>query len=457
MDLPAFDSRDPASYAARFDALWPICRSITGEGLRRSLDMLGDEMGMTREGVASGTRVFDWTVPPEWTIRGARLTGPDGRVVADMAETNLRVVNYAAPVDRELDLAELQAHLHSIPGQPDLIPYVTSYYRRDWGFCLRQTERDTLVPGRYRATIDADLSPGEVSYSTGLLPANEGDNGGEVLLTSYLCHPSMANNELSGPLVLRGLHDRIAAWPRRRYGYRFLLNPETIGSLCYLHDHGAATMADTRAGLVLTCLGGPAPRLSFKASRRGDAPLDRLAAHLAATDGDMGPELRPFDPTGGSDERQFCAPGFDLPMGQMARTIYGRYPEYHTSGDDRALMGFAPLVDAVDRIEEMLMLHETMGPWRSTAPMGEPQLGRRGLYPSVNSPTNWHLSNDETMDARAMLDTLLWVLSDADGMRDLLGTSARSGIALRDMVPVVRTLEAQGLIVHAGVGAGGAP
>ncbi len=398
-------------------------------------------MDLAIEGVASGTRVFDWTVPPEWTIRSARLTGPDGATVADMDRSNLEVVNYAEAVDRYLTLEALQEHLHSIPGQPDLVPYVTSYYRRDWGFCISDRARRSLRPGTYRARIDATLAPGEVSFASGTIG---GESAREVLLSSYLCHPSMANNELSGPLVLLGLHDRIRAWPRRRYTYRFLLNPETIGSLCFLHRHGDHVRSHVDAGLVLTCLGGPAESLSYKASRRSDAPLDRVAAHLA---GD-GLALRPFDPTGGSDERQFCSPGFDLPIGQMARTIYGRYPEYHASGDDLASIGIAPLVDAVDRIEEMLLLNELRGPWINTAPMGEPQLGARGLYPSVNSPTNWHLSNDETMDSRAMLDMILWILSDADGERDLLDTAAKAGVGLRDMAAVVRTLEDGGLLVH---------
>ena len=437
--------REPISEAALshvFDRLFPICRSIAGEGLRESYRIIGEHMPLTLEGVASGTPVFDWTVPPEWRIRGARLTAPDGTVVADFAATNLSVVNYAEPVDRVLSLEDLRPHLYALPDQPDLVPYVTSYYRRNWGFCLPHRTAAALPPGDYHARIDSDFVDGEVTFATAELP---GDTDGLVLLTSYLCHPSMANNELSGPLVLLGLYDRIRRWPRRRLTYRFLLNPETIGSLCYLHRHGDELRRRLVGGLVLTCLGGPQPSLSYKRSRRETAPVDRLAAHLAQRQPDRW-RLRPFDPSTGSDERQFCAPGFDLPMGQVARTVYGEYDGYHTSGDTKEMMDIAQLVRSIDQIEGYLKAFDGNARYENQAPYGEPQLGRRGLYPNINSPTLWGFSTDDRMDHRQMLSLILYTLNYADGRHDLIDIADKAGCTVGDLLPIVAKLEEGGLL-----------
>ena len=437
-----FDSRSAANYSALFDELFPICRSIAGPGLVESLEIFRRHMPLEIESVASGTQVFDWKVPPEWRIKSARLTGPDGRTVVDFADGNLHVVSYSEPVRQTMSLEALQPHLHSLPDQPDLVPYVTAYYRRNWGFCLPHRQREALPPGDYGVEIDSEFVPGGVLFAWCDLP---GDSDRLVQLSSYLCHPSLANNELSGPLVLLGLYHRIAGWERRRHSFRFLLNPETIGSLCYLHRHHEELAERLVGGLVLTCLGGPNATLSIKQSRREDRRIDRLAAHLARTD----PErwwVRPFDPTGGSDERQFCAPGFDLPIVQAARTIYGEYAEYHTSGDDKAFMDVAQIVDAVDRLEAFLAAFDAAGTFVNQAPYGEPQLGRRGLYPSVNSPQNWGLSDDSTMDQREILNSVLTLLSYADGTRDLIAIAERRDMPVGDLIPIAGRLEAAGLL-----------
>ena len=437
-----FDSRAAAGYSALFDALFPICRSIAGPGLVESLEIFRRHMPLEIEWVATGTQVFDWQVPPEWRIRSARLTGPDGGTIVDFADSNLHVVSYSEPVRAVLPLEELQAHLHSLPEQPDLVPYVTSYYRRNWGFCLPHRQRAALPPGEYSVEIDSEFVDGGVPFAWCDMP---GDSDRLVQLSSYLCHPSLANNELSGPLVLLGLYHRIAGWERRRHSYRFLLNPETIGSLCYLHRHHEDLAERLVGGLVLTCLGGPNPTLSIKRSRREDTRIDRLAEHLARHDPERW-RVRPFDPTGGSDERQFCAPGFDLPIAQAARTIYAEYPEYHTSGDDKAFMDLARIVDAVDRLEAFLAAFDAAGTYVNQTPYGEPQLGRRGLYPSVNSPQNWGLSDDSTMDHREILNSVLTLLSYADGSRDLIAIAERRGTAVQDLIPIAARLEAAGLL-----------
>ncbi|WP_339871978.1 DUF4910 domain-containing protein [uncultured Brevundimonas sp.] len=442
--LKLIGSAAPGFYSDLFDRLLPVTRSITGPGLRESLDIFGEYMPLRRDRVVSGTAVFDWTVPPEWALTRAILTGPDGEVIADSDRSNLQVVNYAMPVDVDLALEDLQPHLHSIPDQPDLIPYVTAYYRDSWGFCLTHTARQALKPGRYRAVIQSRKYDGGVDFADCHLP---GDLDREIMLSSYLCHPSLANNELSGPLVLLGLFDRISRWKRRRFSYRFVLAPETIGSLCYLFRHGDQLRANLAAGLVLTCLGGPADILSYKTSRRGTSTLDALVARLGA---DEGFAVRPFTPISGSDERQYCSPGFNLPMGQMGRTLYGDYPGYHTSGDDKAFMGIDPLVDAVDRIEALLRRHEYAGVFVNQAPYGEAQLGRRGLYPSVNSPTTWANSSDRVVDSRTVLNRILTVLSECDGEQRMLDIAARLDCSLDELMPVVDRLEAEGLLKAAG-------
>ena len=437
--------REPISEAdlsRLFDRLFPICRSIAGEGLRESYRIIGDHMPLTLEGVPSGTQVFDWTVPPEWRIRGARLTAPDGSVVADFAASNLNVVNYAEPVDRVLSLDALRPHLHSLPDRPDVVPYVTSYYRRNWGFCLPHRTAAALPAGDYHAWIDSDFVDGEVTFASAELT---GETGALVLLTSYLCHPSMANNELSGPLVLLGLYDRIRRWPRRRLTYRFLLNPETMGSLCYLYRYGDDLRQRLVGGLVLTCLGGPQPSLSYKRSRRETAPCDRLAAHLADRQPDHW-RLRAFDPSIGSDERQFCSPGFNLPMGQMARTVYGQYDGYHTSGDTKDVMDIAQLMRSIDQIETYLKAFDGNGRYENLAPYGEPQLGRRGLYPSVNSPALWGFSTDDRMDHRRMLTLILYVLNYADGQHDLIDIADKAGCTVGELLAIVARLEEGGLL-----------
>ncbi|HUS06518.1 MAG TPA: DUF4910 domain-containing protein [Bryobacteraceae bacterium] len=433
---------DESALDALFDELFPICRSITGEGLRRSLAVFGRYMPLRIEGVPSGSQVFDWTVPPEWRIRAAQLTGPDGRVVADLKESNLSVINYSAPVDAWLTLAELRKYIHTVPPVPSAIPYVTSYYKRRWGFCLPYVRLQTLPEGMYHAWIDSEFVPGAVEFGQCVLA---GETEAEIVLTSYLCHPSLANNELSGPLALLALYDRLSRWPRRRFTYRFILNPETIGSLCYLSRYGTHLRQKMAGGLVLTCLGGPSGKLSYQSTRRGNSLLDRTMANIAS-EGGIPLEIRSFDPTDGSDERQYCSPGFNLPMGQIARTVYGRYPEYHTSLDNKEFMDIATVARSAAYIEKILKCAEISWTYRNLAPYGEPQLGKRDLFPSFNSPATRNQSSDALSDERRFLKRSMMILNYSDGENSMIDIAGRCECQVGELEPVLEKLEQVGLL-----------
>ncbi|WP_135854108.1 DUF4910 domain-containing protein [Halorussus salinus] len=431
------DADDEQRVRELYDELYPICRSITGPGLRESLGILGEEFPLEVEGVPSGTDVFDWTIPDEWHIREARLVGPDDEVYADFEDHNLSVVNYSAPVDRDVSLSELQSHLYSSEGVPEAIPYVTSYYERHWGFCVPETVRKSMPEGEYHAYVDSEFVDGELNYGHALL---DGETDDEVLLSSYLCHPSMANNELSGPLVMALLYDRIADWDDRRYTYRFVLCPETIGSLAYLHRYGDHLRERVVGGLVLTCLGGPEPNLSYKRSREDDALLDRLVEQRARRGEPV--ETRPFAEMFGSDERQYCSAGFDLPVGQVARTVYGEYDEYHTSADDREFVELESLVESADWIADRLWEFEHAGRQRNLEPYGEPMLSKHDLFPTVSdwSDQTRQLTGVEELSEEQFLKRVLLVLQYSDGDHDLVEIADERDCTVEELVPIVRRL-----------------
>jgi aminopeptidase-like protein len=425
---------DCSRVESRFEELLPLPRSITGPGLRESLQILQQDIPLTIENVPSGTSVFDWEIPPEWRINDARLTGPGGEVYVDFDETNLAVMNYSEPVDETLLLEDLDEHLYTIADQPAAIPYVTSYYERNWGFCLPHSRYESLPEGEYHAYIDAELDPdGALNYGHTVL---KGQTDREILLSTYLCHPSLANNELSGPLVMTSLYKWLAARENRKYTYRFVVVPETIGSLSYLSRYGVHLQDNLVAGLVLTCLGGPADRLSYKQSRRGDTLIDEVVHHVDEHT-PQGFRFRRFD-TRGSDERQYCSPGFNLPVGQFARTVYGGYPEYHTSLDNKEFMTIDALVESAEEIATVIETLEYGGYYCNQEPFGEPMMSKRNLYPTVNEPENH--------DQRKFIKKMMRILNYSDGTHSIIEIAEKYDTTVDDLMLAINQLQEAGLL-----------
>lgn len=404
--------------------LYPLCRSITGNGTRATLAALARECDLISHEVSTGTEVLDWRIPYEWNLRKAVLSGPQG-IIADTASTNLHIVGYSEPIRGDFDLGALTEHLHSLPGQPAVIPYRTSYHARTWGFCLAHEALAALAPGRYTVEIDASLQPGALSYGELFVPGRQRE---EILVSTHVCHPSMANDNLTGIAATAALAQWAVA-ETREFSYRFLFLPATIGAITWL-ARNRDNVEWIRHGLVLTGLGDQAP-LAYKRSRRGDAPIDRLMSHLLRDDGHV-LEWTPY----GYDERQFCSPGFDLPVGRLSRAPHGTYPQYHTSGDNLSFVDPAQVTAAIDLILKAFDAIETGLMPRSLAPFGEPQLGRRGLFRSVGG----------ALDENSQEYALLWVLSLADGAHDLVAVAERSGLPLDDVLRAARLLRGAGLL-----------
>lgn len=413
-----------------FDRLWPICRSILGPGYRESLQILSEVMPMERLRFKTGQRVFDWKIPQEWRPKRAFFVDPKGRRRAEFSRNNLHLLNYSAPFRGKLPLDELQQHLYSLPEMPDAIPYLTSYYRRRWGFCLSHRERQRLPKGNYEVVIDTEFKDGALEIGEAVLP---GKTDEEILFSSYLCHPSLANNELSGPLALVFLYRRLAAMPNRRYTYRFAIMPETIGAVAYLVRRGSHLKRRLAAGYQITCVGDPGP-FTYKTCREPGTLADRVALEVLKGLGRH--TVVPFHPAFGSDERQYASPGFNLPVGSLMRTMYGRYREYHTSLDDKSFIRFEALSGSVDAYVEMARALEANRVWKTTVPHGVPMLGKRGLYPTLGSQR----------DCDKKVEEMMWLLNFADGTRDLVGIAERSGQPLGDLIPLSRELADAGLL-----------
>jgi aminopeptidase-like protein len=411
--------------------LWPVCRSITGEGLRTTLRYIQRELpGLELVEVPSGTKVFDWVVPDEWAIREAFIDDVStGLRVVDFKENNLHVVGYSQPIDAILNREALEPHLYSLPDQPTAIPYVTSYYTPRWGFCLSQEQRDGLGPGPFHVRIDSDLSPGSLTYGELLIPGASHD---EVLLSTYVCHPSMANNELSGPVVTTALAKWIQS-EERRFTYRVVFAPETIGSITYLSRHLEHLRSKVRAGWVITCVGDERA-YSFLPSRLGNTLADRVSRLVLSEEIDFHHEYSFLDR--GSDERQWCSPGADLPVSSIMRSKYGTYPEYHTSLDDLSLISERGLQESFEILARCIEVVEANRRWACVFP-GEPQLGRRGLYPT----TSYKGSAD---GVKTMMD----VLAYCDGRHDLIDLTDRTGASSAEVLETIRLLRLEGLILE---------
>jgi aminopeptidase-like protein len=428
-------SDDPAAAMTRLiEALYPICRSITGDGLRQSLGLIAEEIPLRLTEVPSGTQVFDWTVPREWNVRDAYIATLDGRRVVDFAVSNLHLLQYSVPVDRIVEREELRRHLHTLPQTPNWVPYRTSYYSENWGFCLSQQQAEQLTEERYRVVIDTTLAPGHLTYGEFVLP---GARAEEVLVSCHSCHPSLANDNLSGIAVAVMLARRLMARQQRRLTYRFLFIPGTIGSLAWLAANEARVPLVTH-GLVLSCLGDGAP-FTYKQSRRGTAAIDRIAAHVLQASGEPH-RLLPFIPYG-YDERQYCSPGFDMPVGCLMRSPNGTFPEYHTSADNLGFITPAALVGALETLTRIVDVIEGDAAYLNLSPKGEPQLGKRGLYRPIGGQ-----KEAGGFDQMA----LLWVLNLADGKHSLLDTAERAGMPFAAIRAAADALLAAGLLAPAG-------
>jgi aminopeptidase-like protein len=359
-----------------FDLLWPICRSITGDGLRQSFKILQEVIPFELTEVPTGTAVLDWKIPREWNIKAAYIITPEGKKIADFSKNNLHLMNYSMPLNKSMSWEELQPFLHSLPHKPDAIPYLTTYYKETWGFCITHNEYLQLPQkGLYQVVIDSSLEDGALTYGQYLL---KGSSKEEILFSSYLCHPSMANNELSGPLGLAILYQELSKIENRYYSYRFVLAPETIGIIAFLAQHGEALKANIKAGYVLTCC-GDAGKITYQLSKRNNTIADDMMQHFLKTKYTQS-TVRDFR-VGGSDERQYCSPGFNFPVGTIMRTPYKIYPEYHTSMDNKSIMDFSALKEVVNLLVDVckgIEMNMTIEPGHL---YGEPMLGKRNLYP----------------------------------------------------------------------------
>jgi aminopeptidase-like protein len=413
----------------RVRALYPICRSITGSGVRETLGRLAGEIDIRCSDIPSGTRVFDWTIPNEWNIRDAYVTNGRGERVIDFRQSNLHVVSYSVPVHARMSLDELRPHLFSIPEQPDAIPYKTSYYSPRWGFCLSDRLLQSLPDAEYEVRIDSSLEPGHLTYGECVLPGRE---VAEVLISTHICHPSLCNDNLSGISVAVSLA-KLLGRMSHRFTYRFLFAPGTIGAIAWLarNEARAHTIAH---GLVLAGVGDRGS-IHYKRSRQGRAEIDRAVAHVFAHAGQRS-GIEDFSPSG-YDERQYCSPGFNMPVGVLSRTPYGRYPEYHTSADNLDFVCPAALADSLATCLDVIEVLEDNATLISQNQECEPQLGARGLYASLG---------DHRRDGQAT-DALRWVLNLSDGMHSLLDVAERSGLAFTVIARAAATLIDAGLLL----------
>ncbi|WP_086844243.1 DUF4910 domain-containing protein [Amycolatopsis kentuckyensis] len=418
--------RTGAELHALVERLYPICRSITGDGVRQTLDIIGEHIALERHEVPTGTAVLDWTIPQEWNIRDAYVAAPSGERVIDFQELNLHVVGYSVPVSRRMPLSELREHLHTLPDQPSWVPYRTSYYAPAWGFCLAQEKLDALPDGDYDVVIDSTLADGALTYGEHVVPGRVTD---EVIVSCHVCHPSLANDNLAGIAVAISLAQQLAA-AQPHYTYRFLFMPGTIGSITWL-ARNASRIEKVRHGLVLACAGDPGS-LTYKKSRRDDAEIDRVMQHVLRSREHRVVDFSPY----GYDERQFCSPGFNLGVGSLTRTPYAGYPEYHTSADNPGFVSPAAMEDTLGVLKDAFGVLDRNRRYVNLSPYGEPQLGKRGLYDSLGGRS----------DAKQAQMAMLWVLNLSDGSHSLLDIAERAGLPFDIVDVAARALHDAGLV-----------
>lgn len=418
--------RTGAELHALVERLYPICRSITGDGVRQTLDIIGEHIALERHEVPTGTAVLDWTIPQEWNIRDAYVAAPSGERVIDFRESNLHVVGYSVPVRQRMPLSELREHLHTLPDQPSWVPYRTSYYAPAWGFCLAQEKLDALPDGEYDVVIDSTLADGSLTYGEHVVPGRVTD---EIIVSCHVCHPSLANDNLAGIAVAISLAQQLAL-SQPHYTYRFLFMPGTIGSITWL-ARNSSRIEKVKHGLVLACAGDPGP-LTYKKSRRDDAEIDRVVQHVLRSREHRVVDFSPY----GYDERQFCSPGFNLGVGSLTRTPYAGYPEYHTSADNPGFVSPAAMEDTLGALRDAFGVLDRNRRYVNLSPYGEPQLGKRGLYDSLGGRS----------DAKQAQMAMLWVLNLSDGEHSLLDIAERAGLPFDIVDVAARALHDAGLV-----------
>lgn len=412
--------------------LWPIGRSISGQGVRDSLAILKKKNHRLQlETFKSGTTAFDWVVPPEWNVRSARIVGPKGETVCDYKVNNLHLVGYSVPFKGVVTKDELLSHLYTLPQQPEAIPYVTSYYEEKWGFCISENQKLALAEGDYSVEVDTTLTDGVLDYGEIYVP---GKSQREILFSTYICHPSMANNELSGPVLALELSKLISKRDDLFYSYRFLFLPETIGSISYLAENLGVLKENVLAGYVLTCVGDERS-YSYVPSRSGKTVSDKVAL---ATMESLSIEFKKYDWNDrGSDERQYCAPGVDLPVCSVMRTKYGEFPEYHTSEDTLGVVVTEKgLVESLDLYLAIISnLEKSRYP--KIKVKGEPQLGKRGLYPSTSIKGTY-----------GEIQNLMNVISQLDGTNSISDIAFLAGVSTEQVLMILEKLDESDLVVY---------
>lgn len=412
--------------------LYPICRSITGDGVRETLALIKRHIALTIHEVPTGTAVFDWTVPKEWNIQGAFIKNARGEKIVDFARSNLHVMGYSVPVSGKVALDELKKHLFTLPDRPDWIPYRTSYYKEDWGFSLSHRALAEMTEGEYEVCIDSSLKPGHLTYGEYFIPGERSD---EVLFSCHICHPSLCNDNLSG-IALSLLLAKYLLQKSRRYSYRFLFIPGTIGSITWLALN-ETRVSVIKHGFVIAGVGDKGT-FTYKRTRRGDAEIDKVFSYVLARSAD-GSRMMDFHPYG-YDERQFCSPGFNLPVGCVMRTPFGQYPEYHTSADNLDFIRRESLSDSFHKCVSALDILENNQTYLNQNPKCEPQLGKRGLYQMIGGGS----------EERARELGLLWVLNLSDGNPSLLDIAERSGIRFEVIKNAADMLLKHGLLKKTG-------
>ena len=410
--------------------IFPICRSITGDGVRQTLREIAAHIALDVHEVPTGTEVFDWTIPREWNIRDAYVKDASGNKVIDFARCNLHVMSYSVPVRKRVSLAELKQHIHTLPDQPDLIPYRTSYYAENWAFCMAHRQFESLRDETYEVVIDSSLEDGNLTFGEYL---HRGESEDEFLLSAHVCHPSLANDNCSGVALLTHLAKRMARL-RTRYSYKFVFAPGTIGAITWLARNEARTCR-IKHGIVVSMVGdGGGP--TYKKSRRGDAAIDRAMAHVLGHSGPA-PAILDFWPYG-YDERQYCSPGFNLPVGLFQRSRYGTIPQYHTSADNLDFIRPEYLAESYRTIIKTIDVIENDGVYCNTNPKCEVQLGKRGLYSSVGGD----------VEAVTKNMAMLWVLNLADGASSLLDIAERSSLPFGVIYHTAQLLHEHGLLAR---------